>query len=722
MRTLECFDPHKKSYHPQAEALVNVLMQECENECPSFFRTLVAYYFAKVAATMRTEIKLHNNKILPVNIYAINLAPSGAGKGKSKNFVEDHVLHRFQERFKEDTLPVLAETNIAKIAHRRAVQKNVDPDEEMKAVMAEFRASGEWLSEFDSATPAALKQFRHKLLLASAGSLNFEIDEIGDNLTGNAEAFSKFLELYDKGKIKESLTKNTRENIRLSEVHGMTPCNMLMFGTPSSLLDGSKTEEEFYAMLEKGYARRCLFSFSRDVKRNLKLSAREIQQQRSSVTNYQIVDDLADTIERLASPANYKQQLSLLPDEEILLIEYSMHCRDRADRLGEFDVILRTELEHRHFKAMKLAAAFAFIDGKPTITTDHLYYAITLVEESGDQLRNLLSRDRPYVKLAKYLGEKEKSLTQVDLTEDLPFYKGSIAQKAEMLSMAIAWGYSNHIIIKKSYQDGIEFLKGESLKQTDTNKLIVSYSDHVAFNYLNEQITWEQLQILTQANGYHWTSHHALDGHRCEEKAIPGFNLIVIDVDGDIPLNTARELLKEYKALYYTTKRHGDNGEDRYRIVLPMKYVLKLDRDDYKEFMQNIYEWLPFTVDDQTNQRARKWLSNQGTTYVNDGILFDPLEFIPKTTKNETRKKQLMDQQSLNNLERWFINNTGNGNRSNQLVKYALLLVDSGMSLIDVEKAVLALNHKLADKLPEVEIHQTIMVSAQKAIHSRNTN
>ena len=719
MRELEYFDPSKCGYNQISEDLVNVLMQHCENEDPMFFRMLVSYYFAKVASTMRAEILLHNNSTLPINIYSINLAPSGAGKGKSRTFMEDKVLCLFNDRFKDETLPLVAERNLANIANKRAIKNATDPNAELDIVHAEFRQSGEWLSAFDSATAPALKQFRHKLLMSQAGALNFEMDEIGDNLTANADAFSKFLELYDKGNIKESLVKNTKENIRLSELKGSTPCNLLAFGTPSSLLDGSRTEDEFYSMLEKGYARRCLFAFSREVKRNLQLSAREIQAQRSNPASYAFLSDLAERLRVLASEVNFKKQLLLDQTEEILHIEYSLYCRDRADKLGDFDIIRKTELEHRHFKALKLAATYAFIEGSANITESHLYQAIAIVEDSGNQLDRLLTREGTYIKLAKYLGEMRRPLTHADLLEHLPFYPKAANTRNDMLTNAIAWGYQNHTIIKKSFKDGIEFLIGESLVETDINKLCVGYSTHVAHNYLNEFVTWEQLEQLTQADGYHWISHHVLEGHRCEEKAKPGFNLIVIDVDGGTSLSTAQDLLKDYRAMFYTTKRHGNEGEDRFRMIFPMKYTLKLDREDFKEFMQNVYDWLPFAVDDQTGQRARKWLSHQGTVIANDGELFDPLEFIPKTSKNEERKQRMLDQTSLTNLERWFVNNTGAGNRSNQLIKYALLLVDSGRSIMEVEQAVSDLNNKLPEKLPDDEIHQTIMVSAQRAIQKR---
>jgi len=719
MRELEYFKPSLCKYNETSEDLVKVLMTHCENEDPMFFRMLVSYYFAKVASTMRAEILLHNNTTLPINIYSINLAPSGAGKGKSRTFMEEKVLCLFNDRFKDETLPLVAQRNLARIANLRAIKHSTDSNAELDIVHAEFKQSGEWLSAFDSATAPALKQLRHKLLMAQAGSLNFEMDEIGDNLTANTDAFSKFLELYDKGQIKESLVKNTKENVRLSEVKGSTPCNLLAFGTPSSLLDGSRTEDEFYSMLEKGYARRCLFSSSREVKRDLTLTAREIQAQRSDPKSYTFVASLAERLRILSGEVNFKKQLLLDKDEEILHIEYSLYCRDRADKLGDFDIIRKTELEHRHFKALKLAGSYAFMEGSAQIKEEHLYQAIAVVEDSGDQLDRLLTREGPYIKLAKYLGEMKRPLTHADLLESLPFYPKAANIRNDMLTNAIAYGYQNHIIIKKSFRDGIEFLTGESLVETDTNALTVSYSTHVAHNYLNETVTWEQLEQLTQTDGYHWVSHHVLEGHRCEEKSKQGFNLVVIDVDGGTPLSTAQELFKDYRAMFYTTKRHGENGQDRFRMILPMKYTLKLDRDDFKEFMQNVYEWLPFAVDDQTGQRARKWLSHAGSVTSNDGALFDSLPFIPKTTKNEERKQQLLDQNSLTNLERWFISNTGDGNRSNQLIKYALLLVDGGQTIMQVEQAVHALNSKLASKLPDDEIHQTIMVSAQRAIQKR---
>jgi hypothetical protein len=708
-------------FHPTSEKVVKILCEKTQNPNPLFFRVLVAYYWATLAAMQRVAVNTLDRGEVPINLYALNLGTSGSGKGYSTNIMENEVIHRFRDVFMETTFPTLAENNLPKLALKRAARDGTDPDEEQVRVEKEFRSLGSLVFSFDSGTSPAVKQLRHKLLMAQAGSINLQIDEIGSNLLANAEVLNTFLELYDMGRIKSKLTKNTSENSRNEEIVGQTPANMLLFGTPSKLFDGAKTEEELYSMLETGYGRRCFYGYSRSSIKAAELTPAQVLDMRTNRDSNEYIEQLAFTLEQLADIVYTNKKLIISKDTTIALIEYQQHCNKLADSLPEHEDIRKAEISHRYFKALKLAGAYAFIDDSPEVTSDHLYNAIKLAEESGVAFNQLLTRDRPYVKLARYVANIGREVTQADLTEDLPFYKGPVSQKQEMLTLATAWGYKNNIIIKKSFSDGIEFLRGESLEATDLNRMVLSYSTDLAANYRNEYGPWDHLYKLTQANGLHWINHHLIagatgEGHRSEENCIPGFNMVVIDIDDGIPLEEAQELLKGYKYLIYTTKRHqvDDNG-DRFRIMLPTNFVLKMDAKEYKEFMNNVYEWLPFEgMDKQTNQRARKWMSHDGTFHYNDGELLDVLPFIPKTSKNEERKKLLNDQQSMDNLERWFMNNTGDGNRNNMLLRYATTLLDRGFNLDQIQEKVFSLNDKMPDKLDQLELMTTIMKTVTK--------
>lgn len=705
-------------YHPTAEQLVQILCNRTQNTEPLFFRVLVGYYFAVVASQMRCIIGTPDRGDIPVNVYALNLSPSGTGKGHSTSIIEDEVIHQFRDRFLEETFPLLAERNLPVLANKRAVRKNSDPDEELIRVHKEFEQLGSLLFSFDSGTSPAVKQMRHKLLMADAGSVNLEIDEIGLNLVGNTEVLTVFLELYDKGKVKTKLVKSTSDNSRFEEIKGTTPTNMMLFGTPSKLFDGAATEQALYSMLDTGYARRCLFGYLKGASKNLDLTPEQVYELQTSQQTNQFLEELADKLERLADIINANKRLVMSRDTSLELIQYKLLCEKQADAMPEHDEIRKAELSHRYFKALKLAGAYAFVDDSPELTMGHLHNAIRLVEDSGAAFGQMLSRDRPYVKLAKYLAAIGKEVTQADLVEDLPYYKGSSSQKQEMLTLATAYGYKNNIIIKKAFNDGIEFLRGESLKETDLAKMIVSYSGDMTTGYNNETAPFDKLHLLTQAPGMHWINHHLKGGYRNEDNAEPGFNLLVIDVDGTCNLNTAKLLLKDYKALYYTTKSHTDQNH-RFRIILPTNYELKMDAKDYKEFYNNVLQWLPFDADPSAAHRCKKWLTHPGHHEYTEGEVFDVLPFIPKTSKNEERKQRFDSQQSLDNLERWVINNTGDGNRNNMLMKYAFILVDSNFDFDGIRSRVVALNDKLPDKLEEVEIMSSIMVTVGKALSKR---
>lgn len=711
------FDQMK--HHPAAEKLVEILCEKTQNSNPLFFRILVAYHFSLIAAQMRTIISTHDRGEIPVNMYAINLGTSGSGKGHSTNIIENQVTNQFRTRFLEETFPLLAEVNLPKLSLKRANRKGVDPDEELARVQKEFDSLGNIVFSFDSGTPAAVKQMRHKLLMANAGSVNLQIDEIGSNLLSNVDVLTTFLELYDVGRIKSKLIKNTADSIRNEEIIGQTPTNMLLFGTPSKLFNGGKEEEEMYSMLDTGYARRCYFGYSRPSEEEKELTPEQVYNQLTDKSSNQFLESLSDRLAHLADMVNVNKRLTMSKDTSLELIEYRIKCEKRAKALSEHEEVKRAEISHRYFKSLKLAGAYAFIDNSIELTKDHLHHAIKLAEESGEAFEMLMTRDRPYVRLAKYIASCKRDVTQADLVEDLPFYRGSASSKSEMMTLATAYGYKNNIIIKKSFADGIEFIRGETLQSSDLSKMVIAYSNDITEDYQNERAPFDKLDRLMLQPSMHWVNHHLTGGYRNEENSIPGFNMIVIDVDGGVKLSTAQMLLKDYKYLMYTTKRHTDD-EHRFRIVMPINYELKLDAREYKEFMNNVFEWLPFDVDSSTNQRARKWMTNAGTLDFNDGIVLDALPFIPKTSKNEERKQLMNDQQSMDNLERWVINNIGDGNRNNMILRYAMILVDGGFDFEKIRQKVLSLNEKLVDKLEETEILSTIMVSVMKAISKRS--
>lgn len=705
------------TFHPTSEHIVEILCNMTQNDNPEFFRILLSYYLAKMAATMRVKIATKDRGEIPVNLYAVNLATSGHGKGHSTNIIEEQLIHLFREVFFNDTYPLVAEQSLAQLAVQRGLIHNVDDTTMLEIVKKEFDELGKLVFSFDSASGGpAIKQLRQKLLMSGIGAMNMEIDEIGNNLSGNIDALGSYLELYDVGKIKQKLTKNTKENTRSEEIEGRTPANLLLFGTPSKLFDGGKVEEEFYSLLDTGYARRCIFGFSKEDKQECVLTPEEVYDALINTDTKDYLQDLAVKFGGLANIVNHNKVIMVPKKVSILSIEYRMYCEKLARDMGPYQDIAKAEMSHRYFKTLKLAGIYAFIDGEDEVSEDNFYHAMCLVEESGKAFEKILSRDRPYVKLAKYLSVIGHEVTHVDLAEDLVFYRGSAAAKQELVQMAAAWGYKNSIAITRSMTDGIEFLGGNTLKEVDPGNMRLSYSSQLSTGYENVNVSWDDLYLLTQTPDKHWITHHSSNGHRDEEHMIQGFDMVVLDVDGTATTREVQHLLADYNWLVHTTKRHT-NARERFRLIMPLNYHMALTNDEFKEFMANIFEWLPIKVDTQTSQRSRKWMTHKGQfAYNNGGTFLDARPFIPKTAKNDEQKTFITTFQSLTNMERWFLNGSIKGNRNNQLARYALMMVDLGYDIASIKAKVLDMNSKLSDKLKVKEIENTIVLSASRKI------
>lgn len=712
-------DISKFSYNPMAEKITEILMTKTQNYNPTFFRLQTNFYLNLVASCMQIKVKSPITGTIPVNMYGVNLANSGFGKGHSTGILENEFIKGFRDNLLHDLFPKKAALELELEADRRHKALGISPAEALDKLKKEFKSYGSIRFITSEGTAAAIKQYRNKLLLSKLHAINFVVDELGFNLTKIEDLLHTFLELYDKGLIKEKLTKNTDTSERYQELVGSTPANLLMFGTPTKLLDGSKTESDFMALLDAGYARRCFFAYSKKTENEQQLSAEELYDLLSQPNQDQDIADINYHLSKLADINLVGLTLDLPRSSGIYLMQYKQWCQERAKQLPEFAEIQRAELEHRYFKALKLASAYAFIDLETQVSIEHLNQAIKFTEDSGEALNQIFQQEKPYERLAKYLGSSDGSeLTQVDIQNDLPFYKGSQSARNEMMNMAIAYGYKNNIIIRKSFRDGIEFYSGETLKETDLSKLIISRSNDFADGYTNHTVDWATLEKFVQKPNEHWVNHHSINGHRSNQDMAKGFNMIVLDIDDETSIQEVQFLLKDYTYLIHTTKRHqvpDENGKciDRFRLILPTNYQLEMEEEDYKEFMMNLKEWLPFNgLDTATFQRSRKWATTENCqTFANEGKLLDVLPFIPQTSRSEEFKKSQVNLTSLSNIERWFANRMSAGNRNNSLAQYGFMLLDAGFAVNDIGVILMEFNSKLQDPLDEAEILSTVMVS-----------
>ena len=717
-------DLSKLEHHPISEIIVEAIGDKLNTDQLNFIRIHTSFFLTAMASMMRTTIQLPNTDPEPVCFYGINLAPSGFGKGYASSLLSKNVIGPYMDKYINETSKEIAETSLSALALKRALRDGADLVEEEHVykghVKRDFEDCGAYMPTFDSATVAAVKQARIKIQMGSTGSLNLLTDEIGSNLLGQQEVLTLFLELFG-GSVENKLIKNTKESIRSEILKGITPTNMMLFGVDSSLFDDSKTEEAYLSMLEVGYARRCFFGYILEGALHIKNKLTPEQQlaKAKQGNSTKQLEDISNILEALCTIDNSNKIITVPDDTALMYYEYSNYCIDRAAKFKPHKTLQIAEMRQRHWKTIKFAGTYAFIDNTDFITPDQLGAAIKIAEESGEAFNLMIHREKAYIRLAKHLANVKTTVTQADLMDALPYFKGPKSVRDDMIINARSWGYSNNIIIMKEYADSVERYTAKTLSPTNLNELIISTSNDTVHNYIPRLLKWDDLAVMSQDSDLEWVNHHLQDQYRQDDNAIPGFNVIVLDIDDGISLQLTRAMLSNYKALYYTTKRHTDK-QHRFRILLPTNYKLELEPELYKEFMKNLNEALPFPVDTATGQMARKWSSCKGQYGVTDGNLFDVLPYIPQTSKNEERIQRFKDMNSLDNLERWVLLNTEDGNRNNQLHKFARILIDGGLTYKQIINHVANLNDKLTDNLDLRELNETIFKTVKKQIKKRD--
>lgn len=698
--------------------IVQIITAKTGNKDKAFFEPVAAYYLCKVASNLRASVQTERG-LIPVNAYAICLGTSGYGKGQSINIIEDDILSKFKTIFIEQTLGKVTETNIIGLEDKYSFllsSNTINIQEKYKNIIDN---AGSFVFSFDSGTAPAVKQLRSALCARGIGALSSEQDEIGSNLTNNVEILNLFLELYDLGKAKQKLIKHTKEQARAYEPDGRVPTNLLMFGTPSTVFDGGIVEDKFYDLLETGYARRCLFGYGTKQIDDSTFSktAAEIYDERLASVNTKSITDLQEYFASFADEKYANLTIEMPRDVGIRLVQYQQDCLAKVREFKEHEILKSTEMEHRYFKALKLAGAFTFVDKRTIMTSSDIEEAIYLVEKSGESFNKFLSRDKPYVKLAKYIASCDTPVNAADILEALPWCSGS--KLKELTTYAIAWGYSNNTVIRRELKDGIEFYSNVPLEHTDLNNLILSVgTDTTGFE--PRAIAFDALgDFLTKSDPINiWCNHYFSENHRDSKHLIKGFNCIVLDIDGTTTLEHFQNIFPNYKYVIHTTKRFSSDSH-RFRVIIPLKYKLSLDRDTYTKFISNILSWLPFDIDLGCKEPERRWCGvkpdlNPIVIYSKYEELFDPLRFIPKTSRNDEmlafNKTKI---KHLDNIQLYFLGQAQEGNRNNTLFKYMALLVDNGLSKEEVRDSVVALNKELDIPLSTEELKSTIFKSME---------
>jgi hypothetical protein len=707
-------------YHPLAEQVVDILCTRVQNNDRDFFRITLAYYFSKIASNMHVSVRTATRSHMPVNCYAVSFAESGYGKNYSMNILEDQVFGKFQTKFMNETFTNKANESIAQKAIEISQLSGEDVNDVEAELLADFQKSGHFLFDFSEGSSPALKQIRKPVLLANAGAISLELDEIGCAFLNLTEILTAFLELYDTGKIKEKIRVVSSENKRSRPVPGQTPTNFFGFGTPMNVFDGGKVEDAIRNFFSIGFARRSFFALGDKPRTISSSTTQEIYDSLINSASNAAMEALALLFEKLADKAKCGTVLPLSEASSKFHIDYQLHCARRAEALSQYRGIEKVELGNRHIKALKLAGAYAFCDSSNEVTIEHLKYAIRLTEDSGIALGKLLNQPRAHVRLAGFLSEYEHAVTESDLIEKLPFYSGNVSQKRDMMNLATSYGHRHAIAITQYKEADVVFYKGSTLvPNTDNTAMILTHSKDITDDFTNVTPPLNKLvEKFFDKQNIHYCNHHFKNGevgkgNRAKVNVIEGFNFAIFDIDDDkMPPASLSKLLNGINHVIATTKSHTVDAP-RYRLILPLTHQLSLNDEQYKQFCRNLAFWLPVKADTSAFQREKKfrtWNTSKVWSQL-AGRNLEAMQFYPSTSVSELLISRHGKVVGLNGIQRWVVLNCTEGQRNQVLYRYGCILADHNLDAKQITQKITEINNQITSPLSSDELQATVLKS-----------
>lgn len=667
--------------------------EDNEDDIKRYARLVSLYGVASIANSIRTQVIIPtDNEPMPINLFAVGLAGSGISKSKSLNYIKSWIEESWQEvkQLGNKQMEVLDPFRIEEIQDMTKDGVSVE-------------------NFYKSITDASLTKLLRILDIADYGSVNLIIDEFASVLGRDYELLSSsVLEIFDRGR----LSVNLRASSKVKKADNPIPFCFLGFGSSHLLFESDgATEKLFMDLLTTGLARRSIFvnvltpinKYSLDIDSGIEADIELVKQ----------------TFKKIVKEYDHKT-LSLTDEAKQLYRDTEKDNIELSGSISEYKTIQKIYARNIYWLALKLSGIFAVARLHKEVTKEDYQSAVDVVMDSYNDLIGIVNRKEKYEVLVDYLLDKGTTESEYTLTKELPFYK-EIKNKRQFLELAKGYAYDSNITLQIHDKRNITFYSARGKTKTDLTKpLMFSYSADMSEGYYtNTEGTWKDFHKVVSADGLCYSAHSFKNNKRSNETALTGFQLIILDIDGGVDLETAKILFDEYTYLIATTRNHQVEKKgiiaDRFRIVLPMEYALDLEADTYTQMMKNLFDDLPIEVDRLADIGRMYFSSKDCEHWYNEGRLFNADKYIPYTQEEETYKKEStrLSKKNINGISQWVIRNQGIG-RNQSLIKLALLLVDKGFSHSEAKEEISRVNQQFDTPLSQSELERTIFKTISK--------
>ena len=661
----------------------------------------VHYVLSLAASLKRVTLKGLDEDRVPLNYYGITFANSGRGKDLSVSiamkFVEP-IIDAYNSRLSDLV-----------ISHQ---EQNVD----MSIPSLENKEG----------TTSGFLQDRNVLDVLKVGSTNIRVEELVSVL--KSSDFEQVLNMLTESWQEGSNASRSFKSYMSPKIN-FVPANCLLYSSPEGFRnEGNKQFQGFVDNLSNGMARRSYVVFDEsDVQieaeptvESLKIYSENIKiaKQRSK--------DMSDYLSNII--LNCNKTIEFTVEAELVVKKYEIINKNIVAKSPLMKNAVKAEMLSRAYKIRRLAGLYALYDGSIEVSIENVNDAIEWAESLSKDLIIALNAETIAEKIFDYLDKVEKYSSQTDV---MKYYKMTVKDFKENIDEVYTVAYDNGSTMQSKVFDKeakvikYNLIKGEL---TEADQMICSTSNSMSDDFVQQKIGYKNLPDLVMGKyGKNYSAGLFLNNKRNKDNYIKRQNLIIFDVDEGMSIEDAKLFLSQYRGFIATTRNHlkEKNGKvlERFRIVLVSKYIFNLDHEEYKHTITNFALLHNLTVDFPVIEPSRLYYSNPESevTHLEGDELIDLRAYIPETKEVEVTKKsiELGEQydggENINGFDKYFLMQTSQGNRNNNLVKYGFALITKKNLDFESAKAkVLSLNSMLPDPLSESELERTVFKSMSR--------
>ncbi|MBS5805064.1 MAG: DUF3987 domain-containing protein [Acinetobacter sp.] len=391
---------------------LNLFSKRFKNTERSIITSITLLKIAQMMTCKRVKYK-EFEKIDNPNYYTIVFLPSGGGKDRISNDLDDYVFKPFRNWFKENAEKYYAKKKL-QIQEEYTDSKN----KPIKALIKEAeRAIRYPILEVVDGTQEGLFEDAKALQEAGFGAITYKMSEFGMFLETAQNIEKQFLGCLYEGYDGKVISKSIKYGKRESSIENM-PVNCLLLSDPSLFTRGN-LKHMFDLLLQTGLSRRCVISFQKPRKKEIEYNTdAAFEKEKQFYRDCEKLSEIFMTIfNKIPSNAVY-----VFTDSALKNVHYPYKVKMEELENETEDVLTKKEIQSRQHKAIKIACLYACLN-HPTelvVNDEDMQQAIDTVEFISKDFKTFRNykpkEDDAYDKLWEFFLENlGKGFTRTEL-------------------------------------------------------------------------------------------------------------------------------------------------------------------------------------------------------------------------------------------------------------------------------------------------------------------